>query len=193
MSAIGQIYYNVIDTSSTGDGKHYISSGIDIYNDIVKASSAKQFTKVGIQAPPGAQVVMNTSKTIMIGRTGIYELDEDIAITNMYFVHPKNYIKDDKETESKKQEGEKIIKDAKAALEAAIAALGTEPSDPNSDAYKIYWEGYNEANETYIAAFQEGSAILNQGLNGVYKLDEDNPYGDLENVIVDFIYDPSQG
>jgi len=129
----------------------------------------------------------------MIGRTGIYELDEDIAITNMYFVRPKNYIRDDEETESKKQEGEKIIKDAKAALEAAIAALGTEPSDPSSDAYKTYWEGYNEANETYIAAFQEGSAILNQGLNGVYKLDEDNPYGDLENVIVDFIYDPSQG
>lgn len=193
MSAIGQIYYNVIDTSSTGDGKHYISSGTDIYNDIVNASSAKQFTKVGIQAPPGAQVVMNTSKIIMIGRTGIYELDEDIAITNMYFVRPKNYIRDDEETESKKQEGEKIIKDAKAALEAAIAALGTEPSDPSSDAYKTYWEGYNEANETYIAAFQEGSAILNQGLNGVYKLDEDNPYGDLENVIVDFIYDPSQG
>lgn len=193
MSAIGQIYYNVIDTSSTGDGKHYISSGIDIYNDIVNASSAKQFTKVGIQAPPGAQVVMNTSKTIMIGRTGIYELDEDIAITNMYFVRPKNYIRDDKETESKKQEGEKIIKDAKVALEAAVAALGTEPSDPSSDAYKTYWEGYNEAHERYIAAFQRGSAILNQGLNGVYKLDEDNPYGDLENVIVDFIYDPSQG
>lgn len=193
MSAIGQIYYNVIDTSSTGDGKHYISSGIDIYNDIVNASSAKQFTKVGIQAPPGAQVVMNTSKTIMIGRTGIYELDEDIAITNMYFVRPKNYIRDDKETESKKQEGEKIIKDAKVALEAAVAALGTEPSDPSSDAYKTYWEGYNEAHERYIAAFQKGSAILNQGLNGVYKLDEDNPYGDLENVIVDFIYDPSQG
>lgn len=193
MSAIGQIYYNVIDTSSTGDGKHYISSGIDIYNDIVNASSAKQFTKVGIQAPPGAQVVMNTSKTIMIGRTGIYELDEDIAITNMYFVRPKNYIRDDKETESKKQEGEKIIKDAKVALEAAVAALGTEPSDPSSDAYKTYWEGYNEAHERYIAAFQKGSAILNQGLNGVYKLDENNPYGDLENVIVDFIYDPSQG
>ena len=193
MSAIGQIYYNVIDTSSTGDSKHYISSGTDIYNDIVNASSAKQFTKVGIQAPPGAQVVMNTSKTIMIGRTGIYELDEDIAITNMYFVRPKNYIRDDKETESKKQEGEKIIKDAKVALEAAIAALGAEPSDPNSDAYKTYWEGYNEAHERYIAAFQRGSAILNQGQNGVYKLDEDNPYGDLENVIVDFIYEPSQG
>lgn len=192
MSAIGQIYYRVVDTSSTGDGKHYISSGIDIYNDIVSASSAKQFTKVGIQAPPGAQVVMNASKTIMIGRTGIYELDEDIVITSMKFVRPTVYIKDEKESESKKQEGEKIIKEAKAALEAAIAALGEEPTDPTSDAYKTYWNGYNEANETYITAFQKGSAILNQGLNGVYKEDK-TIIGELDNVIVDFIYDPLQG
>lgn len=192
MSAIGQIYYRVVDTSSTGDGKHYISSGIDIYNDIVNASSAKQFTKVGIQAPPGAQVVMNASKTIMIGRTGIYELDEDIVITSMKFVRPTVYIKDEKESESKKQEGEKIIKEAKAALEAAIAALGEEPTDPTSDAYKTYWNGYNEANETYIAAFQKGRAILNQGLNGVYKEDK-TVIGELDNVIVDFIYDPLQG
>lgn len=192
MSAIGQIYYRVVDTSSTGDGKHYISSGIDIYNDIVSASSAKQFTKVGIQAPPGAQVVMNASKTIMIGRTGIYELDEDIVITSMKFVRPTVYIKDEKESESKKQEGEKIIKEAKVALEAAIAALGEEPTDPTSDAYKTYWNGYNEANETYIVAFQKGSAILNQGLNGVYKEDK-TVIGELDNVIVDFIYDPLQG
>lgn len=192
MSAIGQIYYRVVDTSSTGDGKHYISSGIDIYNDIVSASSAKQFTKVGIQAPPGAQVLMNASKTIMIGRTGIYELDEDIVITSMKFVRPTVYIKDEKESESKKQEGEKIIKDAKVALEAAIAALGEEPTDPTSDAYKTYWNGYNEANETYITAFQKGSAILNQGLNGVYKEDK-TVIGELDNVIVDFIYDPLQG
>lgn len=192
MSAIGQIYYRVVDTSSTGDGKHYISSGIDIYNDIVSASSAKQFTKVGIQAPPGAQVVMNASKTIMIGRTGIYELDEDIVITSMKFVRPTVYIKDEEESESKKQEGEKIIKEAKAALEAAIAALGEEPTDPTSDAYKTYWSGYNEANETYITAFQKGSAILNQGLNGVYKEDK-TVIGELDNVIVDFIYDPLQG
>lgn len=192
MSAIGQIYYRVVDTSSTGDGKHYISSGIDIYNDIVSASSAKQFTKVGIQAPPGAQVVMNASKTIMIGRTGIYELDEDIVITSMKFVRPTVYIKDEKESESKKQEGEKIIKEAKAALEAAIAALGEEPTDPTSDAYKTYWNGYNEANETYITAFQKGRTILNQGLNGVYKEDK-TIIGELDNVIVDFIYDPLQG
>lgn len=194
MSSIGQIYYRVIDTNSTGEGKNYIStSDIDIYSDIVSASKAKQFTKVGIQAPPGTQVVMNTNKTIMIGRTGIYELDEDIAITYMRFLKPKNYIKDEEESEQKKQQGEKIIKDAKEALENAITALGEEPTDPTSDAYKTYWNAYNDANRQYIEKFQEGSAILEQGLNGVYKLSDENPEGDLENIIVDFIYDPLQG
>ena len=194
MSSIGQIYYRVIDTNSTGEGKNYIStSDIDIYSDIVSASKAKQFTKVGIQAPPGTQVVMNTNKTIMIGRTGIYELDEDIAITYMRFLKPKNYIKDEEESEQKKQQGEKIIKDAKEALENAIAALGEEPTDPTSDAYKTYWNAYNDANRQYIEKFQEGSVILEQGLNGVYKLSDENPEGDLENIIVDFIYDPLQG
>lgn len=194
MSSIGQIYYRVIDTNSTGEGKNYIStSDIDIYSDIVSASKAKQFTKVGIQAPPGTQVVMNTNKTIMIGRTGIYELDEDIAITYMRFLKPKNYIKDEEESEQKKQQGEKIIKDAKEALEKAIAALGEEPTDPTSDAYKTYWNAYNDANRQYIEKFQEGSVILEQGLNGVYKLNDEEPEEDLENIIVDFIYDPLQG
>jgi hypothetical protein len=38
---------------------------------------------------------MNESKTIMVGRTGIYELDDDIAITNMYFIRPRKYKKDE--------------------------------------------------------------------------------------------------
>lgn len=192
MPNIGQICYNVIDTSSSDGSKVYISSGIDIYNDIVNAYGARQFTKVGIQAPPGAQVVMNSNKTIMIGRTGIYELDEDIAITSLKFVQPRNYIKDDKETDDKKKDGEAAIKLAKENLEKAIADLGQEPENRDSEAYKTYWNGYNQANETYIAAFQEASNTLSQGLNGVYKLDPDHPEGDLEGVIIDFIYDAAQ-
>ena len=117
---------------------------------------------------------------------------KDIVITSMKFIRPTVYIKDKEESESKKQEGEKIIKEAKTALEAAIAALGEEPADPTSDAYKTYWNRYNEANETYIIAFQKGSTILNQGLNGVYKEDK-TVISELDNVIVDFIYDPLQG
>lgn len=192
MPNIGQICYNVIDTSSSDGSKVYISSGINIYDDIVNAYGARQFTKVGIQAPPGAQVVMNSNKTIMIGRTGIYELDEDIAITSLKFVQPRNYIKDDKETDDKKKDGEAAIKLAKQNLEKAITDLGEEPKDRDSEAYKTYWNSYNQANETYIAAYQEASNTLSQGLNGVYKLDPDHPEGDLEGVIIDFIYDAAQ-
>lgn len=193
MPNIGQICYNVIDTSSSDGNKGYISSGINIYNDIVNAYGARQFTKVGIQAPPGAQVVMNNNKTIMIGRTGIYELDEDIAITSLKFVQPRNYVKDDKETDDKKIEGEEAIKLAKQNLEKSIAALTPpEEGDRSSNVYKAYWNGYNQANETYIAAYQEASNTLSQGLNGVYKLDPKHPEGDLENVIIDFIYDAAQ-
>lgn len=92
MASIGQIYYNVLDTNSGG----YLSSnGVDIYSDIVSAYGATAFNKIGIQAPPGTQVVMNDTKNIMIGRTGIYELDYDIKILTMYFVRPKKYIKDE--------------------------------------------------------------------------------------------------
>jgi hypothetical protein len=30
----------------------------------------------------------------MVGRTGIYELDEDIVITSMYFDRPRKYTRD---------------------------------------------------------------------------------------------------
>ena len=77
MPTVGQIYYNVIDNNSGS----YASSKEDIYTDLVAQVGASQFNKVGVQAPPGTKMVMNESKQIMVGRTGIYELDEDIAIT----------------------------------------------------------------------------------------------------------------
>lgn len=132
---------------------------------------------------------MNTNKTIMVGRTGIYELDDDIIITNMYFIQPSNYIKDEAESEAKKQEGESAIKKAKNVLDTALNELGSEPKDTTSEAYATYWNNYSTIINNYITAVQKGKATLDQGINGVYKPDETNPLGDLENVIIDFIYD----
>lgn len=132
---------------------------------------------------------MNTNKTIMVGRTGIYELDDDIIITNMYFIQPSNYIKDEAESEAKKQEGESAIKEAKNVLDTALNELGSEPKDTTSEAYATYWNNYSTIISNYITAVQKGKATLDQGINGVYKLDETNPLGDLENIIIDFIYD----
>ena len=74
MPSIGQVYYNVLDTSSG----EYISSGIDIFSNIITAYGATEVTKVGIQATSGTRVVMNETRTIMIGRTAIYDLDDNL-------------------------------------------------------------------------------------------------------------------
>ena len=101
MPTVGQIYYNVIDNNSGS----YVSSGQNIFSDIVVQVGASQFNKVGVQAPAGTKIVMNESKTIMVGRTGIYELDDDIAITNMYFIRPRKYEKDEEASQQAIEQG----------------------------------------------------------------------------------------
>ena len=101
MPTVGQVYYNVIDNNSGS----YVSSGQNIFSDIIAQVGASQFNKVGVQAPAGTKIVMNESKTIMVGRTGIYELDDDIAITNMYFIRPRKYEKDEEASQQAIEQG----------------------------------------------------------------------------------------
>ena len=196
MAIIGQVYYNVLDTSLGT----YISSGINIFNDIVAAYGAKEFKKLGVQAPPGTRVVLNTSKTIMIGRTGMYELDENISITNMYFVRPRKYIKDVEASNKAMEQGaqEMVAADTnrKAALDEFYRQHPFIPDKENNlDAYDEYWRAYNSIQSTYITAYQEALNLFNQGSNGIYVLpNPDNTnakenYEDLYNVIVDFTYE----
>ena len=60
---------------------------------IAKGGAISEFTpevtkpnlyKLGIQASPGTIVLVN-SKTIKVGKTGIYELDEVVNITSLIF------------------------------------------------------------------------------------------------------------
>ena len=196
MATVGQVYYNVIDNNSGS----YISSGEDIFSDIVSAIGASQFTKIGVQSPIGSQMVLNDSKTIMVGRTGIYELDEDIAITSMYFVRPRQYVKDEDASDAALEQGVAAIQAAEeeraAALEAFYAANPTIPDkDTDADAYQAYWDAYNEIQSAYITAYSAGLDLYNQGINGIYTLpnpsnpEADENYKDLYNVIVDFIYE----
>ena len=98
MSQVGQLYYRVLDTTS---GTYITSENLtpatmyELGANLVNFyGGAKQFNKLGIQAPPGTKAVIN-GKEIMVGRTGIYELDEDIAITTLRFERPRKYIKDE--------------------------------------------------------------------------------------------------
>lgn len=198
MVTVGQIYYNVLDTNS---GSYISSSNIDIFSDVVAAYGANQFNKLGIQAPPGTKVVMNSTKTIMVGRTGMYELDHDINIVNMYFVRPKKYIKDEVTSQSLIEQGTQEMQAADAArtqdmndLEAAYPnGIPSQENDP--DGYTAYWTAYNNIQAKYISAYQAGLDKYNRGVNGVYILpnpnnvDAEENYQDLFNIIVDFIYE----
>lgn len=196
MTYVGQVYYNVVD-NNMGD---YTSSGIDIFSDIVSAYGAKQINKLGIQAPPGTQVVMNNSKTIMVGRTGMYELDEDIYITNMYFVKPRKYIKDEGASREALEQGEagmqKANDDRQTDLNQFYINWPDIPDKDNDyDNYLAYWDAYNDIQEKYITAYEEALRLFNQGSNGIYILPNPNDadakenFEDLYNVIVDFIYE----
>lgn len=177
MSQIGQTYYRIPgDYTSSSDSLSYLSniSESDLYTDVVAAIGASQLTKVGVQAPPGTQMVLNQIKSIMIGRTGIYELDEDIAITELYFIRPKTYTIDTTNTEKNQATGLDNMQDAKTKYEEKLATL-----DPEDE---TYYSQLNDAIATYEAAYSAGYALY---IKTEYTATE----GDLENVIIDYIYE----
>lgn len=195
MPTVGQVYYNIIDNNSGS----CVSSGQNIFSDIIAQVGASQFNKVGVQAPAGTKIVMNESKTIMVGRTGIYELDDDIAITNMYFIRPRKYEKDEEASQQAIEQGTEGMQaaDKKRAddLEQFYKENPVMP-DPDTDpeGYRAYWDSYNNIQTTYIEAYQTALSLYNQGVNGIYVLpnpdniDAPENYQDLYNVIIDFIY-----
>lgn len=195
MPTVGQVYYNVIDNNSGS----YVSSGQNIFSDIIAQVGASQFNKVGVQAPAGTKIVMNESKTIMVGRTGIYELDDDIAITNMYFIRPRKYEKDEEASQQAIEQGTKGMQAADKKRADDLKQFYKENPvmpDPDTDpgGYRAYWDSYNNIQTTYIEAYQIALSLYNQGVNGIYVLpnpdniDAPENYQDLYNVIIDFIY-----
>lgn len=196
MATVGQVYYNVIDKNSGS----CLSSGPNIFKEgtpgeLVKRYGANQFNKVGIQAKPGTIVVLNDTKTIMIGQTGVYELDDDIVITSLYFNRPPKYTKDIEQSNAAIDEGIAKIKAAEEKQQKALAALGPEPSKTNEAAFKSYWDRYNTIQTTFIKEYNEGLNLFQTGNNGIYRLpNPDNiqapeNYDDLYDVIIDFIYE----
>ena len=75
----------------------YMENRIDIFDKNILANYTN-VKKIGIQAPPGTKFTFSESLTpnagqwLMIGRTGIYELNDDIVIKSLRFQRPKNYI-----------------------------------------------------------------------------------------------------
>lgn len=188
----GSIWYRFIDNNSGG----YISSGENIYSDLVKQMGATYFKDLGVNAPPGTQLVLNETKNVMVGRTGLYQLsDDDIKITNVYFVQPKNYVKDEDATKKALEDGADEMAAAEAQRESRMTKLDGQYTTTDDDGNEValdkddaYWEEYNDIQSEYITAYQAALATYTSGVNGIYKVDDTNPYKDLENIVVYFKY-----
>lgn len=204
MADVGQVYHQVIDT----EGGAPISYGPSIFEDIVSGVGAQRFTKLGVQAPPGTKMVIdNDDKVIMIGKTGIYELQDGISISKLYFIRPRVYIKDEELSKKYREDGKKGMLDADEKRSIAMQQLNIDyPQIPNefendgmtiNPDYTAFWDRYNNIQATYIKEYNEALNLFNTGSNGIYKQpNENNPNAPenfdgnlLNNVIIDYVYD----
>lgn len=211
MAQIGQIVYNLEDYNSSGG---FISTSktdpsitttdpadmVDIYgqNLVEFYRKGASFTKVGIQAPPGTKFYAggseSSSKVIMVGRTGIYELDDEIIINYLRFVTPKKYILDEVNTNQELNLGISEINAAEKYRADELDKLNAEYEDREKDIE--YWNRYSQIQSIYLngdttilpplAGYNEGLSHYRRGVNGVYKQDGTKQ---LYNIIIDFLYE----
>ena len=204
---IGQFYYNVEQIEGEGSNTRLqtisnITTNQIFNSNIVEVAKAARFTRLGIQAPPGTKVVINRTHNIIIGRTGLYELEADI--THLYFVRTIKYIKDEDAIKLAKYKGSKMMLEAE---QASINNMRNLPSDyifPTSenawsDRDERYWDQYINYENLYINGsnrngYEAGLAQYQKGKNGIYKLpnpdDEsaDENFVVLRNVVIDYQY-----
>ena len=212
---LGQIIYNVEDYSGTGSiistgidmqnhteeefnrpNSQYTKINIFESNFLTKLKGVKNITKLGIQAPPGTKFVFNTivspgneiqGPQIMIGQSGIYELDENLNMDGLTFIRPKGYALDLNKSDQLVNDGKGLMSQAKENFERRyknICDLYGSAQDSNSN--QKFWQEYEAIHKDYVTEYNLGRSMYVQGVSGVYI--QDDLKRDLRNVIIDFIY-----
>lgn len=79
-TTIGQYIYKVLDTVS---GSYLKNS--DVFNNMQDGATetptiTNNFTKLSFQAPTGTKITIDDNKTIIVGRSGYYEVPEGITV-----------------------------------------------------------------------------------------------------------------
>ena len=138
--------------------------------------------KLGIQAEPGVEAYINGSR-IIIGRSGIYELDNDNIVVESLYLKPKTLYKKDEEKTKIAQENavetfRKLKLDPYAYDHDDDGAL-----DWNEDAMNTWVNNYKD---TINPAFEEGYIQYLIGKFGSYSEDGTE---DFYNLIIDFVAD----
>lgn len=197
-SAVYQNNLNDSTETTTNDETDYENKKIDIFGvNILKGFN--NVKKIGIQAPPGTKFTFNKATTqdtgewIMVGRTGIYELNDDIVINYLRFQRPQNYIVNKELSQQLQATGTGIMKVARDTFLQKIneleKTLGQAPD--RTEAGSEYWTEYNNAHQNYITQYKSGLGIYLKGKAGVYV--PDPTIIDLYNIIIDFTYETYEG
>lgn len=209
MVAIGQIVYNLEDFVNSGGyistidndisqtivstNPNYNNLKIDIFSDnILNKVKTSKFTQLGVQAPQGTKMIINNTKTIMVGRTGVYELNDEIDITSLKFIRPYKYILDELSTEQYLSDGISGFTSAEENRQTSLDSLNKEYENKPKD--ENYWVQYTNIQTAYIEEYNLALSNYLKGVNGVYALpNPDNPeseenFEEVYNIIIDFLY-----
>ena len=186
--------------------KDYEEKKINIYTENVFKNFSQSIYKLGIQAPPGTKfyidgqidvdeegkVVKYSGQEIIVGRTGIYELDDDIKVERLVFARPKMYTIDVYQTNNYVSDGVRQMEKAKTDFDKAYRQLKLEQEAPNSTiTNEKFWEQYEVIHNKYLTEYNAARARYIKGLAGVYV--ENDYLQDLKNVIIDFMFTTFEG
>ena len=198
MATIGQIVYNLEDQNNPGmylstseDGSKINShdryntqevSKRDIFSSVFNNDVI--LSKLGIQAPPGTRFVLN-GKNIMIGTSGLYELDEEslpeITKGNFKFIAPDLYELDETLTQELLDSSIEALNTLEAERTKAINEI-----KPDENGNLTDYEAYLALNQDFIEQYNEAQVNYLYALSGVY-VKVENPNTTLYNIIIDYI------
>lgn len=94
MATLRQFYYRVLENGSFQS--QYPGQPESFFERNLLESEPKGASKISIQAPPGTEILLN-NKRIIVGRSGLYDFDNDDvpAVTSLVFPQPVKYIRSD--------------------------------------------------------------------------------------------------
>ena len=161
----GQIYYNVIDEYDPQTIHNSLEAGKSLSDELVPINDP--WIKIGIQAPPGTWCTINNSD-IMIGRSGLFELD-GITITSLTFKETYEYGHSDKETKAVKN----IAKLQNIAARCFYSYF-LKNNDDLENYYNYLSDFYTGGNQKYHFAYIDNNGEFEMALTDWYPNNEND-------------------
>lgn len=193
MAEIGQILYNVDGIENTKPLSNEKTAFEILTTNIMNGgfiSQGKQIIKLSVQGEPGVKLQINGSNEIMIGRTGIYELDERVIVTNLKIIPIRKYKLDEETTNQAKVDALTTF----SKLNATAWQGGTTSDDFDSAIKNNTLQDWIKTQQQDIENFHQGYIKYLQGKNGIYKpinitenQTSEDAYEKLNNLIIDYV------